>query len=749
MKTNDLKGLLLLMAVVSACTATEQEQIINDDLPFAKEQKTVIISATVESQPETRTTLADDFKTVLWKPADEIKVFSAGEASKFISQNNENQKAVNFLGTISVITGTAEGTGIDTHIYGLYPYMEEATMTDGSFTATLPSVQTGVANSFDDDLFISIGRSYTFSMGFWNVCSGYRISFTEDGYQSVTLTSNDGTPLAGTFVATFGDDGKPIITSNPTPSTSVTVNAPEGGFVKNTWYYLIVLPGTHASGFTFTATNGSGTGSYVISDEREFPRSSFRQISGLDQRLTFPEIEDYVDLGLSVLWATRNVGADTPEALGELYAWGEVEPKDTYSWDNYKWCLGGRSTITKYCVLNGDGFPDGRTRLLAEDDAASYVLGGDWRTPTADECAELIDFCSWEWDAERNGYVITSNVEGFTDKSIFLPKDEVAYWSADCMSSGCSAAYLLDYPIVTGLPSSSRCYGRHIRPVQNPEVERTIPVQRITITPSCQILQNAYKGITVTFWPSYATNKSVTWTSSDETIATISESGYTQIHAGNKGGFATITATTVDGQHSATCKVSVIEPVDLGLSVKWANMNLGQTSLAESGNRYAWGEVQTKTSYSWSNYAYGSNWNSITKYNSDSDFGPVDNKHQLERVDDAAYMTLFGYWRMPTWTEIEELAENTTWTATSLTIEGKTIQGITLQSTKSGYTDKTIFIESNSSFWSSVSYPDYDFAPSGYAWSFSISTNWGINCGYDYRFTERCNGLKIRPVWSY
>ena len=305
MNTKTLYGLGILAAIVSSCSTVEQD--FKDDALITKEQKEVIITASVESRSETRTVLNSQNLSVLWKPADEIKVFSAGEASKFISQNSENQKAVNFLGTISVITGTAEGTDIDTHIYGLYPYTDDATMTDGAFTTTLPSVQTGIAETFDDDLFISIGRSYTFSMGFWNVCSGYRFSFTEDGYQSVTLTSNDGTPLAGTFVVTFNDDGKPIITSNPDPSASVTVNAPEGGFVANTWYYLIVLPGTHAAGYTFTATNASGTGTYVIDEEKTLNRSKFKQVEGLDEYLEFPSENN-------VIYYTSYNGVITPYA---------------------------------------------------------------------------------------------------------------------------------------------------------------------------------------------------------------------------------------------------------------------------------------------------------------------------------------------------------------------------------------------------------------------------------------------------
>ena len=62
---------------------------------------------------------------------------------------------------------------------------------------------------------------------------------------------------------------------------------------------------------------------------------------------------EYVDLGLSVKWATFNVGATSPEDYGDYYAWGETMPKDIYSWTNYKWCDGTQNNMTKYTATDG------------------------------------------------------------------------------------------------------------------------------------------------------------------------------------------------------------------------------------------------------------------------------------------------------------------------------------------------------------------------------------------------------------
>mgnify|MGYP006967156998 CR=1 FL=1 len=56
----------------------------------------------------------------------------------------------------------------------------------------------------------------------------------------------------------------------------------------------------------------------------------------------------YVDLGLSVKWATFNVGANAPEEYGDYFAWGETDPKNSYQISTYKWCEGKYWTLTKY-----------------------------------------------------------------------------------------------------------------------------------------------------------------------------------------------------------------------------------------------------------------------------------------------------------------------------------------------------------------------------------------------------------------
>lgn len=113
---------------------------------------------------------------------------------------------------------------------------------------------------------------------------------------------------------------------------------------------------------------------------------------------------------------------------------------------------------------------------------------------------------------------------------------------------------------------------------------------------------------------------------------------------------------------SFTTKEFEFAAVDLGLSVKWANANLGATTPEGYGDYYAWGETETKENYSWETYKWYDSAYKITKYNGNSTHGTVDNITELQRgekagetIDDVARKTLGGKWRMPNRGEMEEL----------------------------------------------------------------------------------------------
>lgn len=131
------------------------------------------------------------------------------------------------------------------------------------------------------------------------------------------------------------------------------------------------------------------------------------------------ETHAYVDLGLSVKWATCNIGASSPEEYGDYFAWGETEPKEVYVWSTYKWCNGSQNTLTKYCTNKEYGAVDNKITLELEDDAAHVNWGGEWRMPTKAELEELRTKCTW-LPAKING-VSGREITGPNGNTLFLP----------------------------------------------------------------------------------------------------------------------------------------------------------------------------------------------------------------------------------------------------------------------------------------------------------------------------------------
>lgn len=129
-----------------------------------------------------------------------------------------------------------------------------------------------------------------------------------------------------------------------------------------------------------------------------------------------------VDLGLSVYWASCNIGADSPEENGTLFAWAETEEKSSYGWSNYKYCKNG----DKYKITKYSSKVDKKNIIDPEDDAAHVNWGGGWRMPTSKEVRELFDKCIWKWTEVNGipGYMVT----GPNGNSIFLPVTSSGYF---------------------------------------------------------------------------------------------------------------------------------------------------------------------------------------------------------------------------------------------------------------------------------------------------------------------------------
>jgi hypothetical protein len=229
----------------------------------------------------------------------------------------------------------------------------------------------------------------------------------------------------------------------------------------------------------------------------------------------------------------------------------------------------------------------------------------------------------------------------------------------------------------------------------------------------------------------------------------------------------TIAITNWVDNGSATVNPTVetggLKAIDLGLSVKWANMNVGASSPTDYGMYFMWGDVAGHPgvttdgfSFAWANYKWGTSPSSLTKYTSS------DGKTTLEAADDAATANWGGKWRMPTQTEMQELADtksnttNYTWTwcdGSSVKYNNTTVKGWKIESKKSGTAGNHIFLPAAGC--RNFTYV-HDQGSNGYYWSSTLYSGlpihaYGLNffsfdalVNYDYR----CSGYTVRPVQS-
>ena len=311
-------------------------------------------------------------------------------------------------------------------------YGEQVSFTTNK-TVVLPSVTTSTVTQFTQTTAVAGGN------------------VTADGNASVTER--------GVCIATV---------SNPTTSnTTITAGSGTGSFTcsltglqPNTTYYVRAY-----------AVNSKGTayGTQVSFTTKE---QSSTPSNGTENGYA------YVDFGLSVKWATMNVGASKAEEYGSYFAWGETTTKDTYNWSTYKWCSGSYNTLTKYNTSRSHGTVDNKTQLDLSDDAARVNWGGSWRMPTDAEWTELLEQCTWTWTTQNGVYgrKVTSKTNG---NSIFLPAAGCRYdtslsnagicgyyWSSSLDTDGPISAWgVYFYSSNVSRNYLSRYDGRSVRPV--------------------------------------------------------------------------------------------------------------------------------------------------------------------------------------------------------------------------------------------------------------------------------------------
>ena len=469
---------------------------------------------------------------------------------------------------------------------------------------------------------------------------------------------------------------------------------------------------------------------------------------------------EYVDLGLpsGTLWATCNVGATKPEEYGDYFAWGEVEPKSEYSWENYKWCDGNRNSINKYCNDSKFGKVDNKTILELCDDVANVKWRGDWCMPTKKDFVEILEVCSWSWVNVNgvNGYEVRSKEN---KNHIFLPVSNLskgclsnAYWSCSSNEIYVDSSYILY--LVFNRRNISRCgsakeysIGRswrfsstRVRPVLHNTLTYKVTFDKniadgnidTIVIPHADILTIPHKKFTSVGYDF------VNWNTKSDGTGEKYENGE-KFGVGNDMILYAQWSKIPDDEsiHNGH------EYVDLGLpsGTLWATCNVGATKPEEFGDYFAWGETVPKKEYNEKNYKwYQEDCYHYTKY------CLRDNKKVLDLVDDAAHVNWGGDWCMPTSKDIEELKNRCLWIYFKL----RGVEGYRIISEING---NSIFLpakgwNSEISYWSNVVY-DNGRVYAKTLTIFSRDSNFTktakepTKCFYEQR---RVSGMPIRPV---
>ncbi|MBQ3752202.1 MAG: hypothetical protein II864_01485 [Prevotella sp.] len=441
-----------------------------------------------------------------------------------------------------------------------------------------------------------------------------------------------------------------------------------------------------------------------------------------------------VDLGVSVLWANVDLGAASDDSHGDFYRWGANKP-----------FLGDNSN---YYTGNKDITP------LSGHDTATEMWGSKFRMPTLQEFRELIDSCDVTTETSSNGVVgrrFTSKVKGYTGRSIFLPTSGVfqynssyryavgtenSHWTSTNYNNG--RAYRVYLGNDTGADADKN-YGFPVRPVQEKlgSLYGKGFVRTMADGAETDILKAYFHNVSGTAQTAgFLVGENRTLDKDNKLqqydVTTVNgdfQQAITNLTPGKRYYYRAFAHDDNLWKYTPVDSFDVVGEVDLGLSVKWANVNIGSPSEASYGHYYQWGAKEPYYSHS-----------AIQYYQGLKDITP-------ESGYDTAAELWGGSWRMPSKEEWKELIDNCTWTWTNANGQF----GMRVTGKKTGYTDRSIFIPAAGYYWDGTWRTDN--SGSGDYWTSSFSS--GVKAYYQSFWNndkssapvdEVYFGFTVRPV---
>ena len=246
-------------------------------------------------------------------------------------------------------------------------------------------------------------------------------------------------------------------------------------------------------------------------------------------------VHNAVNLGLSVQWCDRNVGATSIEGLGSYFAWGETEPKETYYWDTYAYGSSEKNVTDIGMNISGTQY-----------DAATKMLGDGWRMPTRAEFIEMKNKCTWE----------KTTVNGVEGHRATAPNGNSIFFAAQGGKKSSTQYVFSENYFYTW--TANRCY-------------------------------------TKTAYADYASIGAYASGSPNPSISTGEERRYgIQVRAVKGQPYS-----DAESHYTKSGTVGGHDYVDLGLSVKWATCNLDANNPWDYGDYYTWTSSKSTWGSSW------------------------------------------------------------------------------------------------------------------------------------------------------
>ena len=492
--------MMAFAAIVSFASCSSEDN--NTTIENESATKVMTFTATQEGDEQsTRAAIStSDSKVINWEEGDQISIFDGTKNNQFTLKNGAGTKSATFQGVAaSAETYTA-----------VYPYQSEATLSGTSVEkVTLKATQNATANSFDKEAALMIAEGGDGNtLNFKNVVGYVKVKPTFNCTRIDLKAFDNSAVLAGTGTVSYNNGEPKLDLSNAeTKNYAITLT---GDIKAGNFYYIAVPPVTLKAGWTieFTAKDNGKLYSRKGTNPITFTRNKVTDLGEFattgDYWYDPVRADQEVDLGLTITIGTKNYkvifaksnltkdGLATNEYdYGDYFAWGAIKPwyteidKTSSSW-TATWEKSGGYSITNAPFYNSS--TDSYTKytpgdaLEASDDAARQILKGDWRIPTTEIWAALVNNSTKVWDSTNKGYKFTKN-----SQTLFLPAagnvwgtlfenvgSSGRYWSGTTASLNRTAYYLrFDDVNLYAQDSGSRNQGFPVRPVRLVEVSQS------------------------------------------------------------------------------------------------------------------------------------------------------------------------------------------------------------------------------------------------------------------------------------